>query len=231
MEKFIPKITVMCDIDDVLWGMVEHWISDYKKVLQVNDDLDALQDYEAHDKHLSIDQVTSWDIINCLNPSKPNIFWQILDTKRFWDTIDTDNEVKQALKAVNDNKNIDLIICTDTYYKSATPKLTRFFELFPFIEPSQVICMKEKWRLNADIVIDDKPETLEKFMLKPNPPTFIIKINKPWNTTTICDYQFDKFDNLLATLCADAAKAYVDVINEIKMEQERNGNYERCYYN
>lgn len=230
MEEFKPKITVMCDLDDVLWGLVDHWIESYKKVLQATEYVDARQAYEVHDKYLSIDQVTEWDIIKCLNPTAPNIFWQLLDTKNFWVTIDTDNGTKQALKALNNNENIDLIICTDTYYKAATPKLTRFFELFPFIQPSQLVCMKEKWRLQADIVIDDKPETLEKFMLQPHPPAAIIKINKPWNETTVCDYQFDKFDESVAKLCSDAARAYVDVMNEIQKE-ERNHNYERCYYN
>ena len=86
--------------------------------------------------------------------------------------------------------------------------------------------MKEKWRLNADIVIDDKPETLEKFMLKPNPPTFIIKINKPWNTTTICDYQFDKF--VLVYLDAVSYKLDKQIKSSLKT---LDGNDESKYSN
>lgn len=227
MGTFEPKITVMVDLDDVLWNLVEHWIDMYKHHRAMSFKWCILDD--AHDEALNSSMVTSWDIESCLEPTDKKLFWSVLDTKGFWDTITANLETIHALKAINDNPNIDLIICTDTYYKSATAKLTRFFELFPFIEPRQVICMKEKWRLDADIVIDDKPETLEKFMLKQNPPVAIMKINKPWNETTICDYSFNEFNDGIARFCEDAAQSYVDVMKEIRLE---GGNsYERCYYN
>lgn len=227
MGTFEPKITVMVDLDDVLWNLVEHWIDIYKHHRAMSFKWCILDD--AHDEALNSSMVTSWDIESCLEPTDKKLFWSVLDTKGFWDTITANLETIHALKAINDNPNIDLIICTDTYYKSATAKLTRFFELFPFIEPRQVICMKEKWRLDADIVIDDKPETLEKFMLKQNPPVAIMKINKPWNETTICDYSFNEFNDGIARFCEDAAQSYVDVMKEIRLE---GGNsYERCYYN
>lgn len=219
------QITVMIDIDDVLWLLCEHWIDSYKSLIEGYDYLA----YSSHDKHLDKSLVTSWDITSCLKPTNTDMFWNVLDTKDFWQDMTVDKATVEALKAINDNPNIDLIICTDTYYKSATPKLARFFECFPFIEPRQVICMKEKWRLNADIVIDDKPETLEKFMLKQNPPVAIIKINKPWNETTICDYSFNEFNDGIAKFCEDAAQSYVDVIKEIRLEE--GDYYERCYYN
>lgn len=227
MGTFEPKITVMIDLDDVLWNLVEHWIDIYKHHRAMSFKWCILDD--AHDEALNSSMVTSWDIESCLEPTDKKLFWSVLDTKGFWDTITANLETIHALKAINDNPNIDLIICTDTYYKSATAKLTRFFELFPFIEPRQVICMKEKWRLDADIVIDDKPETLEKFMLKQNPPVAIMKINKPWNETTICDYSFNEFNDGIARSCEDAAQSYVDVMKEIRLE---GGNsYERCCYN
>lgn len=227
MGTFEPKITVMIDLDDVLWNLVEHWIDMYKHHRAMSFKWCILDD--AHDEALNSSMVTSWDIESCLEPNDKKLFWSVLDTKGFWDTITANLETIHALKAINDNPNIDLIICTDTYYKSATAKLTRFFELFPFIEPRQVICMKEKWRLDADIVIDDKPETLEKFMLKQNPPVAIMKINKPWNETTICDYSFNEFNDGIARFCEDAAQSYVDVMKEIRLEG--GYSYERCYYN
>lgn len=227
MGTFEPKITVMIDLDDVLWNLVEHWINMYKYYRAMSFKWCILDD--AHDEALSPSMVTSWDIESCLEPTDKKLFWSVLDTKGFWNTITANLETIYALKAINDNPNIDLIICTDTYYKSATAKLTRFFELFPFIEPRQVICMKEKWRLDADIVIDDKPETLEKFMLKQNPPVAIMKINKPWNKTTICDYSFNEFNDGIARFCEDNAQSYVDIMKEIRLE---GGNsYERRYYN
>lgn len=227
MEKIEPKITIMVDIDDVLLPLVEHWIYYYKTFIKSYDYLA----YNSHDKHLNKSMVVSWDIISCLKPTDTDMFWNVLDSSDFWRDMTADSKTVNALKAINNHPNIDLIICTDTYYKSANAKLTRFFELFPFIEPRQVICAKEKWRLNADIVIDDKPETLEKFMLKQNPPFATVKISQPWNTTAICDYTWNEFDNGLARFCIDAAETYGDTIRKIRQEQEDNGTYERCYYN
>lgn len=222
-----PQITVMVDIDDVLFPLADNWIYHYKMSSEL---FSSPELYNSHDKHLDKSMITSWDIEACLQPTYKKLFWAVLDDDEFWADITVPQATKDALNKLNSCENIDLIICTDTYYKSATAKLTRFFELFPFIDPSQVICMKEKWRIDADIIIDDKPETLEKFMLKYNPPFAVIKISQPWNTTTICDYSWNEFNDGLARFCIDAADAYVDTIREIKQE-EGDEYYERCYYN
>ncbi len=223
------KITIMIDIDDCIWDLVENWITTYKKRRAQSYKYAILDD--EHDKSLNKSMVTSWDIEERLNPSNKKLFWDVLADDIFWQNITVSPTIKTALNTLNAHKNIDLIICTDTHYKTATAKLNRFFELFPFIKPSQIICMKEKWRLDADIVIDDKPETLEKFMLKQNPPFAVIKILQPWNTTTICDYTWNEFNDGLVRFCINAAEAYADTIREIKKEQEDNEFYERCYYN
>lgn len=221
------QITIMVDIDDVLLPLVEHWIDVYKHYRAMSFKWCILDD--VHDEALNPSMVTSWDIESCLEPTDKKLFWSVLDTKGFWYTITANLETINALKVINDHPNIDLIICTDTYYKSATPKLTRFFELFPFIEPSQVICMKEKWRLDCDVLIEDKPETLEKFILKGDlSPMFTIKINQPWNITTVCDYSFNTFNEDLARFCIECAESYVDVIKEMRQEVLYD---ERCYYN
>lgn len=220
-----PKVTIITDLDDCLWGLAEHWIYHYKMFIKGYDYLA----YNAHDKHLNKSMITSWDIESCLKPTDTDMFWNMLDSSDFWRDITVDSKTINALKVINDHPNIDLIICTDTYYKSATPKLKRFFELFPFIEPSQVICMKEKWRLDCDVLIEDKPETLEKFILKGDlSPMFTIKINQPWNITTVCDYSFNTFNEDLARFCIECAESYVDVIKEMRQEVLYD---ERCYYN
>lgn len=219
------QITVMVDIDDVLFPLVDNWIAEYQKQRAWSFKWGILED--EHDKLLDKSMVTSWNIEECLNPTDKELFWRVLDESIFWNCITVSEATKNRLKTLNDHKNIDLIICTDTHYKSATAKLTHFFELFPFIKPSQVICMKEKWRLNPDIVIDDKPETLEKFMLKDDyqRPAAVIKINQPWNTTTICDYTFDSIDDdgLFDTI-KDIINSYLDFLKYCQNEREESNN-------
>lgn len=224
-----PKITIMVDLDNCIWDLVDNWIEEYKRQRAYQFKWCILDD--EHDKSLNKSMVTSWDIESCLKPTNRELFWNCIDSVDFWKNMTVDFTTIKALETINNHPNIDLIICTDTYYKNTTAKLTRFFELFPFIEPSQVICMKEKWRIDADIIIDDKPEILEKFMLKYNLPFAVIKISQPWNTTTICDYSWNEINNGLARFCIDAAEAYADTIREIRQEQEDNKTYERCYYN
>lgn len=225
------KITIMCDLDDCLWGMVENWIAEYQKQRAYQFKWGILDD--EHDASLDKSMVTSWNIEECLNPTDKELFWRVLDSPSFWNRITIPEATKSKLKALNSHENIDLIICTDTHYKSSTAKLNRFFELCPFIEPRQVICMKEKWRLNPDVVIDDKPETLEKFMLKEDfsRPAAVIKINQPWNTTTICDYEFDSLDDeRLYTLINEMVESYLDFLKYCQDEREES-YYERCCYN
>lgn len=222
-----PKITIITDLDDCIWNLVDDWIGEYQKQRMYQFKWGILDD--EHDKSLNKSMVTSWDIESCLNPTNKDMFWNCLNNDDFWKDMTVHPATIKALEAINSHPNIDLIICTDTYYKSATTKLTRFFELFPFIEPSQVICMKEKWRLDCDVLIDDKPETLEKFILKGDlSPMFTIKINQPWNTTTVCDYSFNTFNEDLAKFCIECAESYADVIKEIRREDLYD---ERCYYN
>lgn len=222
-----PKITVMVDLDDCIWNLVDNWIEEYKRQRAYQFKWCILDD--EHDKSLNKSMVTSWDIESCLKPTNRELFWNCIDSVDFWKNMIVDFTTINALKTINDHPNIDLIICTDTYYKNTTAKLTRFFELFPFIEPSQVICMKEKWRLDCDVLIEDKPETLEKFILKGDlSPMFTIKINQPWNITTVCDYSFNTFNEDLARFCIECAESYVDVIKEMRQEVLYD---ERCYYN
>lgn len=144
------KITVMCDLDDCLWELVENWIAEYQKQRAYQFKWGILDD--EHDASLDKSMVTSWNIEECLNPTDKELFWEVLDNPSFWSRITISEATKSKLKALNSHENIDLIICTDTHYKSSTAKLNRFFELCPFIEPRQVICMKEKWRLNPDVI-------------------------------------------------------------------------------
>lgn len=72
-------------------------------------------------------------------------------------------------------------------------------------------------------MIDDKPETLEKFMLKQNSPV-TIKIKQPWNVTTICDKEFGMFGNRLVDYI-------IDIVEYQTKLKERGKEYERYDYN
>jgi 5'(3')-deoxyribonucleotidase len=68
-----PKITIITDLDDVLWNLVEHWIYYYKMFMKGYDYLA----YNAHDKYLDKSMLTSWDITSCLKPTDTDMFWNV----------------------------------------------------------------------------------------------------------------------------------------------------------
>lgn len=189
------KITVMIDLDDCIWDLVGNWIEEYKDKYRYTHILDYYM--ETNEQKMNKSMVVSWDIESCLKPRDKELFWNILDTKEFWERVTIPEATKTALKRLNSHENIDLIICTDTHYKSATHKLTHLFNQLSFLSPSQVICAKEKWRIGCNVVIDDKPETLERFMRKKDPP-LVVKIRQPWNEDTIYDASFPRVDEELA---------------------------------
>lgn len=199
------QITVMVDIDDVLWDLVGHWIEKYKLYLRIK--------LLPRDNAMSIDKVTNWDIEKCLMPSNPTLFWETLKFADFWETMSVPQDTINALSTLNSHPNIDLIICTDTQFDIAPFKMKKFFELFPFIKREQVIFASDKTRVRCDMIIDDKPETLEKCFEKGCP--FVIKIKRNWNKDAPGDLSVNNFDSTLA-------KFLVNVIEKnITKEKER----------
>ena len=64
--------------------------------------------------------------------------------------------------------------------------------MFGFINENQIITCHDKWVLDGDIWIDDKPETLEKCSQKGK----VIKINKPYNKYVYSDLAINDFSDL-----------------------------------
>ena len=161
--------TVICDLDDVLWNLVDAWISWYNLY---NPQIDIIY----KDK----DDITDWDIEKCVNPKDKKFFWNILNNSFFWKHIVhfTSKETYDSLRELNDNPNIKLYIATASCPQNATMKLMPFLSYFDFIDSKQVIIIQDKDLLNGDIFIDDSPHNLKKYIEKGGK---CYCINKAWN--------------------------------------------------
>jgi len=161
-------ITVICDIDDVLWELVDAWIDYYNKY---NKDRDTL----------SKDDVTDWDIVKCTKPKNTKFFWEILNLESFYDFIYKyiKPHTYDTLKRLNDCPNVKLYFATSTYYTNATVKIQYFLHFFNFIASKQVITIHDKYLLNGDIFIEDSPVNLKR-VIEIGGKCYCV--NKPWNT-------------------------------------------------
>ena len=179
------KVRIFCDIDDTLWDLLKYWIELNNKMYVIYPtDYDKLStDYSTY-KSWKFDNVFSSDITR-------NNFFDLLSKDELWDSINVDNRTKDTLLKINFHPNIELYIVTSMKWDHAS-KINRFLYLFPFIEEGQIITCHDKWVLDGDICIDDKPETLEKCSQKGK----VIKINKPYNSHVYSDLSINDFSDL-----------------------------------
>lgn len=190
------KVRIFCDIDDTLWDLLPHWV-------QFNNE----QHYKYPNKYdeLSTDYLTytTWEFkdIFSSNLTRGN-FFAILNSSKFWNTVYPAVNRYETLRKINNHPNIELYIVT-SLKPNQFYKIHRFKRVFGFINENQIITCHDKWVLDGDIWIDDKPETLKKCSEKGKR---VIKINRPYNEGVYSDlvindfselYVNDKFANML----------------------------------
>ena len=195
------KIRIFCDIDDTLWDLLPHWIeynnllyeSQYSEYTSVYPKLPINYHYIPVQK-LSTDLsiYNDWNLRKYfLKEEYADTFFSLLTDNELWSTLRVPTSRIDTLKKMNEHEDIELYIVTSMKV-SHSAKLKRFKELFPFIEDRQIITCHDKWVLDGDIWIDDKPETLIKCSEKGK----VIKINKPYNQNVFCDLSVNDFSEL-----------------------------------
>ena len=195
------KIRIFCDIDDTLWDLLPHWIeynnllyeSQYSEYTSVYPKLPINYHYTPVQK-LSTDLsiYNDWNLRKYfLKEEYADTFFSLLTDNELWSTLRVPTSRIDTLKKMNEHEDIELYIVTSMKV-SHSAKLKRFKELFPFIEDRQIITCHDKWVLDGDIWIDDKPETLIKCSEKGK----VIKINKSYNQNVFCDLSVNDFSEL-----------------------------------
>lgn len=171
------KVRIFCDVDDTLWDLLPAWVEYYNATHdeQVNTDVQYYDNWSFEGKVPDVDE-----------------FMKCLDSPNLWKLVNVPRERIDTLRWVNDLFNVELYIVTSAKPKHIEPKIKRFLEFFPFIKESQIITCHDKWVLDGDIWIDDKPETLEKCYKKGN----TIKVYRPYNISTEANIHVIDFSQL-----------------------------------
>ena len=193
------KIRIFCDIDDTLWDLLPHWIEHNNILYDAQSTFVPLTSnpkikYRTPVQKLSTDLniYDDWNLRKYfLKEEYADTFFSLLTDDELWSTLRAPTSRIDTLKKINEHKNIELYVVTSMKVNHSA-KLKRFKELFPFIEDRQIITCHDKWVLDGDIWIDDKPETLQKCSKKGK----VIKINKPYNQNVFCDLAINDFSEL-----------------------------------
>lgn len=172
---------IACDLDDVLWDLVPTWIGEYNRIFKPK-------------QNLKKEDITTWDFSNVFpNKLDAHIFYHMLTYPGFWDKVvsNQDNKVihKNIIWVHELTKKYNVYVTTHTAYYQRH-KIDLFLQLYKnYIDPNKLVLISDKWLLNADIVIDDKAETLQEFLKK---GVRCVKINQPWNSWLDCE-SYDTF--------------------------------------
>lgn len=111
--------------------------------------------------------ITDWDMTKAkpLNHLLPSQVLDVLNTPGFYYNLEFIGGAKETLEALN--KIHEIYVVTARWGKTAHVETLQWMkEQLPFLKSSQLIFCDNKELIPADIIIDDKPETLGTYWLK-----------------------------------------------------------------
>lgn len=145
----------------------------------------------------------SWDIAKSILGAESyehqkDIFKMALDDLEFWEHVPPAEHASQVLRYYQYYHDIQIATIPWKMTPAYTGvKMEWLRKHFPFIDPSQVIFSHgNKWDLEGDLIIDDKPEILEKCYGK----KITIKPLQPYNKDVPADFTFTDLREIPAIL-------------------------------
>jgi 5'(3')-deoxyribonucleotidase len=119
---------------------------------------------------------------------------EILFIDEFWLTMEPMTYAVEFIQWLNNKYDVRIVTTpwrfNDKFYNT---KLEWIQENMPYLNIHQVQFCKEKWKCNIDVIIDDKPDTLEKCMKS---SIFTVAYDHPYNRDTKVDLRIECWKNL-----------------------------------
>ena len=176
---------IISDVDGVLNNLMHATLDEYNK---------------KYNGNYSINDITTYNLENCFEPNVARRMKKIFCTTDIWNKVRaTDGSFDALQKLINDGHQIYL--ATDNDPNTYGEKVAWIKRFFPFIDASKIICIKDKWMLRADIMIEDN---LQALLAKPY--YHRILIDHPWNSA----YKYKDFAHDI-----HRCKNWNDVLNAI----------------
>ena len=144
---------------------------------------------------------TSWSIekaiTGCENHKHQKaVFAKVLNDPKFWLGIPVFPEAQEHLGKIHADPRFHVKICTNPWgtqqiYKDV--KIEWMNRFFPYIPTEDIIFSgSEKWLIPGEVIIDDKPEVLERCA----PDKVTIKSNRPYNRETKSTFEFTRWSQV-----------------------------------
>lgn len=160
---------IMCDIDDVLNDLIPKTIALYN---------------DRANKNIQTDDITAYDFYDCLSPEDASGVLETFKDKKLWDSLRPIQGAQKGLKALV-NAGHQVYLATATLPETFPWKIEWLKKYFAFVNPDQVIRIKNKGLLNCDIMIDDNLDNLCNNICER------IVLDYPHNKSTSKDYAYD----------------------------------------
>lgn len=130
---------IFCDADDVLINTVECWVE------LINN---------TYNQNVKPEEVTDWDATKAYpNLTKEQVYG-VLNADTLWYMVEPLPGSKEYLKRLLDDGH-EVYITTASDYRTASAKIMRILEMFPFLTERHIIIIKNKQILQGGVMIDD----------------------------------------------------------------------------
>lgn len=183
---------VLCvDVDGVLNNLMDVIIDTYNVKYET--------EFTAND-------ITTYSLDSCFELSVAKQMKNLFKSSNVWDKVKPLPGAQEGLqKLINDGHQVYIVTDHDpNTYGTKVEWIKRFF---PFVDPSKIMCVKDKWMLRADLMIEDNLQTL---LAKPY--YHRVLMDQPWNQSTH-DWAYDVYR------CSNWNEI-VDAVNKLKEKEE-----------
>lgn len=151
---------ICVDIDDTICNLQETVIEIFNK---------------RYGKEYSLENFHSFDIMDVLPVEEATNFIAIYGESGVYDLVKPFVGSQDGLrKLINDGHQI--YFASNIIPETHSEKIAFIKRYFPFVDPSRVIAIKDKWLLRAEIMIEDN---LDNLLAKPYYERILI--DRPWN--------------------------------------------------
>ena len=141
----MKKLTILTDVDDVMWDLVGAWCAKLNQL---------------YHRNVTLEDITEWDMTKAYPGIPFKFLTAVLHDADFWKTVRPMPDAVCAItRLIADGHK--LCPLTATHYQTAPPKLDRLLENFTMLKWEDIIISHDKSLMLGDIMIDDYPLNLE----------------------------------------------------------------------
>lgn len=157
----MKQLTILIDMDDVLWDLVGGWVEELNRV---------------HGTNVAVSDVTDWKIKKFFpNLTDEQLYAPLFDPVLWTKLVPIPSAIEIVSRLINDGHRVRIV--TATHYGTVSPKIKSFLYKYSFLKWEDIIIASDKSIIKGDVMIDDGVHNLIDF------PGTRILFDRPHNHT------------------------------------------------